>query len=87
MEKISWTDHLRNEEVLLSVKEESIIPHEISNRKANRIGHILFGNSLLQRVIEGIKKDGLEVTGRRRRKRKMLLKDIKERRNFSHLIK
>jgi hypothetical protein len=31
MEKISWTDHVRNEEVLLGVKEQRNILHEISN--------------------------------------------------------
>jgi hypothetical protein len=35
MEKISWTDHVRNEEVLLRVKEQRNILHEISKRKAN----------------------------------------------------
>jgi hypothetical protein len=30
MDKISWTDHVRNEEVLLRVKEHRNIPHEIS---------------------------------------------------------
>ena len=35
MEKISWTDHVRNEEVLLRVKEKRNILHEISKRKAN----------------------------------------------------
>jgi hypothetical protein len=30
MEKISWTDHVRNEEVLLKVKEQRNILHEIS---------------------------------------------------------
>jgi len=29
MENISWTDHVRNEEVLLRVKEKRIILHEI----------------------------------------------------------
>ena len=29
MEKISWTDHMRNEEVLLTVKEQRNILHEI----------------------------------------------------------
>jgi len=53
MEKISWTDRVRNEEVLLRVKEQRIIVHEISKRKANWIGHILRRNCLLQRVIEG----------------------------------
>ena len=40
MEKISWTDHVRNEEVLLRVNEQRNILHEISKRKANWIGHI-----------------------------------------------
>jgi len=35
MEKISWTDHVRDEEVLLRVKEQRNILHEISKRKAN----------------------------------------------------
>ena len=39
--KISLTDHVRNEEVLFRVKEQSDILHEISKRKANWIGHIL----------------------------------------------
>jgi len=35
MEKISWTDHVRNEEVLLRVKEQRNFLHEISKRKAD----------------------------------------------------
>jgi hypothetical protein len=53
MERISWTDHVRNEEVLLRVKEQRNILHEIRKGKANWIGHILRRNCLLQRVIEG----------------------------------
>jgi len=41
MEKISWTDHVRNVEVLLRVKDERNILHEIRKRKAKWIGHIL----------------------------------------------
>jgi len=41
MEKISWTDHVRNEEVLLRVREQRNILHEISKWKANWIGYIL----------------------------------------------
>ena len=81
MKKISWTDHVRNEQVLLRVKEQRYIPHEISKRKANWIGHILHRNCLLQRVIEGMIKGGIEVTERRRK----LLDDLKERRLYSHL--
>jgi hypothetical protein len=52
MEKISGTDHVRNEDVLLIVKEQRNILHEIRKRKANCIGHILRRNCLLQRIIE-----------------------------------
>jgi len=58
MEKISWTDHARNEDVLLRVKEQRNILHEIRKRKANWIGHILCRNCLLQGVIEGKIKAG-----------------------------
>ena len=37
MEKISCTDHVRNEEVLLRVKVQRNILHEINKRKANWI--------------------------------------------------
>jgi len=68
MEKISWTDRVRNEEVLLKVNEQRNILHEISKWKANWIGHILCRNCLLQRVIDGKIKGGIEVTGRRGRR-------------------
>ena len=64
MEKISWTDHVRDEKVLLTVKDHRNILHEISKRKANWIGHNLCRNSLLQQVIEGKIKGGIEATGR-----------------------
>ena len=80
MKKIIWTDHVINEEVLLTVKEQRNILHDISKRKANRIGRILRRNCLLQRVIEGKIKRGIQVTGRRGRRRKDLLNDLKERR-------
>ena len=82
---VSWTDHVRNEEVLLRVKEHRNILHEISKRKANCIGHILRRNCLLPRVIEGKIKRGIEVTGRRGRRHRKLLDDLKDRRGYSHL--
>jgi len=68
MEKISWTDHVRSEEVLLRVKEQRNILHEISKWKANWIGHILRRNCLLQWVIEG-KIEGGDRSDRKRRKK------------------
>jgi len=85
MEKISWTDHVRNEEVLLTAKEQRNILREISKRKANWIGQSLRRKCLLQRVIEGKIKWGTEVTGRRGRTRRKLLDDLQERRGDSHL--
>jgi len=84
-EKISWTDHVRNEEVLLRVKEQRNILHEIRKWKANWIGHILRRNCLLRRVIEGKIQGGIEVTERQGRRRRKLLDDLTERRGYSHL--
>jgi hypothetical protein len=53
MEKISWTDRVRNEEVLHRVKEERNIVRTLKRRKANWIGHISRRNCLLKHVIEG----------------------------------
>jgi hypothetical protein len=85
MEKISWTEHVRNEEVLLRVKEQRNILHAIGKRKTNWIGHILRRNSFLQQVIEGKIKGGVEVTGRRGRRCRKLLDYLKEGRGYSHL--
>jgi hypothetical protein len=73
MEKIIWTDHVRNE-----VKEQRNILHEIRKRKANWIGHILRRNCLLKRSIEGKIKGGIEVIGRQGRRRRKLLNEIKK---------
>jgi hypothetical protein len=87
MEKISWTDHVKNEKVLLRVKKQRNILREIRKRKTYWIGHILRRNCLLQGVIEGKIKGGIEVTGKRGRIRRNLLDDLKERRGYSHLKK
>jgi hypothetical protein len=76
---------VRNEEVLLRVKEQRNILHEICKRKANWIGHILRRKCLLQQVIEGKIKEGVEVTGRRGIRCRKLLDYLKERRGDSHL--
>jgi hypothetical protein len=58
MEKISWTDHVTNNEVLLRVKEQSNILHEIRKWKANWIGHILRRNCLLHGLLKERYKGG-----------------------------
>jgi hypothetical protein len=85
MEKIIWTDHVRNEEVLLTVQEQRNNLHEIRKPKANWIGHILRRNYLLQQIIKGNIKGGIEVKVRQGRRRRKLLDDLKERRGYSHL--
>jgi len=83
--EISWTDHVRNEVVVLRVKEQRNILHETRKRKANWIGHILRRNCLLKQVIEGKIKGEMEVARRRGRRRKKLLDDLKYRRGYFHL--
>jgi hypothetical protein len=85
MEKIRWTDHVRNEDVLLRVKEQRDILHEIRKRKANSIGHILRRNCLLQWVTEGKIQGGIEMTGRQGRRHRKLLDVLKVKRGYSHL--
>jgi hypothetical protein len=71
---------VRNEDVLLKAKEQRKILHEIIQCKANWIGHIFRRNCLLRLGIEGKIKGWIKVTGRRGRRRRMLLNDLKERR-------
>jgi hypothetical protein len=73
---------VRNEEVLHRVKEERNILYAIKRRKANWIGHILRRNCLLKHVIEGKLEGGTEITGRRGRRRKQLLDDLKKKRRY-----
>jgi hypothetical protein len=74
-----------NKDVLLRVKEQRNILHEIRKRKANWIGHILRQNCLLRRVTEGKMQGEIEVTRRQGRRRRKLLDDLKESRGYSHL--
>jgi hypothetical protein len=80
MEKINWTDCVRNEEILHRVKEERNILHKIKRRKANWIGHILRRNCLLKHVIEGKIEGNIERTRIRGIRCKQLLDDVKEKR-------
>jgi hypothetical protein len=83
MEKISWTDRVRNEEVLHTAKEERNIMHTVKRRKTDWICHILHRNCLLKHVIEGKIEERMEITVRQRRRRcKQLLDDLKETRKY-----
>jgi hypothetical protein len=65
--------------ILLRVKEQRNILHEIRKRKGNWIGHILRRNCLLQWVTEGKIQGRIEMTERQGRRRRKLLDDLKER--------
>src|SRR6218665_858012 len=53
MERISWTDHRTNEEVLKKVEENRSLIYITRTRQKNWIGHILRGNSLQGEIMEG----------------------------------
>ena len=61
---ISWTDHVRNKDVLHRVKAERNFLHTIKRKKANWIGHVLCRNCLLKHLTEGKIEGMLEVRGR-----------------------
>jgi hypothetical protein len=82
MEKISWTNHVRNEEVLHRDKEKRNILHTIKRRKANWVGHFLRRNCLLKRVIKGKLEGRIGMTGRRGRRRKQLLDYLRQKRRY-----
>ena len=74
MEKICWTDRVRNA-VLHRVKEERNILHTTKRRKATWIG-------LLRHIIKEKIEGRIEVTIRRGRRRTQLLDDLKEYRRY-----
>ena len=52
MEKVSWTDRVRNDEVLHTVKEERNVLHRMKRRKDNWIGHIWRRNCLRNGILK-----------------------------------
>jgi hypothetical protein len=69
MERISWTDRVKNEELLQIFKEERHVLPTVKCRKSKWIGHILRRKCLLRHVIEGKIVGELKVVGRRGRRR------------------
>jgi hypothetical protein len=65
-----------------TVKEERNILNAIQRRKSNGVGHMLRRNCLLKHVIERKIQGRIEVRGRRGRRRKQLLDDLKEKRGY-----
>ena len=77
MEKISWKDKVRNEQVLEIVKEKTTLIDVIRSRKKKWIEHVLRGNGLLKETIEG-RIEGKRPRGRRRIKMLDEMKEKKE---------
>jgi hypothetical protein len=80
--EISWTDLVKNGEVLLRVKRDVNILNTIKGRregrKANWIGHILRSNCLIKHLIQG----KIERTRRQGRRHQQLLNGLKEKRRY-----
>ena len=74
--RASWTDHMKNEEVLHRVKERNIL-RTAKSRKANWIGHILCRNCLLKHIFEGKIKETARP-GRRHKQQLGKHKDMRE---------
>ena len=60
--------------------------HTVKRRKGNWICHILRRNGLLNHIIEGKMEGGIEVLGRRGRRRKQLLVELKEKRGYQKSV-
>jgi Zn-dependent peptidase ImmA (M78 family) len=52
MEKISWTDHVRNEEVLLRVKKQWNILHEIINGRLTGLVIFCVETAFINRLLK-----------------------------------
>jgi hypothetical protein len=68
-----------------TVREERNMLHAMKRRKADWIGRILRSNCLLQHTVEGKIEGRTVVLGRRGRRRKQLLADLKETRGYWNL--
>jgi hypothetical protein len=53
MEKISWTDHVRNEEVIFRLKEQRNILQEIVNRRLTGLVTFCIETAFCDRLLKG----------------------------------
>ena len=81
MEKIPWTAHVSNEQVLTKVREMRQLLQKVVIRQKNWIGHVLRGDGLLRKVIE----DKMEGKRTRGRKRKCMLNIFLEEEDYISL--
>jgi hypothetical protein len=82
MEKIRWTDRVKNKEVLQVVNEDLNALQAMQRDRPDWIGHISRRNWLLKKIVERKVEGRMEVTGRHGRRRKKLLDDIQETRSW-----
>jgi len=52
-ERITWTDHITNDEVLERVQEKRQLINLIKERQAKWIGHVMRSDTLLKDILEG----------------------------------
>jgi hypothetical protein len=78
LEKFSWTDHVKNAEVLLRVQEERNILNKLRRRKNILISHILRRNCLLKYVTEGKHKEKLKGREEVKRRWQLLNKETRK---------
>jgi len=81
VEKIKWADRVRNEDVRRNTLRR------MKRTKVNWIGHIWRRNCLLAQDIEGRIEGRIDVTGRRGRKHKQLVGDLKGRKSTANCKK
>ena len=53
IERITWTDHITNDEVLERVQENRQLINLIKERQAKWIGHVMRSDTLLKDILEG----------------------------------
>ena len=63
MQRISWTEHVTNNEVLVQVHEERSLLKTIQRRALSYLGHVLRHDGLVPKILEG------RLEGKRRRSR------------------
>jgi hypothetical protein len=80
--EVAWTNHVKNGEELLRLKEKTKIKHIKERRKILWIGHILRRNCLLQHVTKERIEARIEVKGRRVRRLRQALDNLKEKREY-----
>jgi hypothetical protein len=68
LEKIRWTDLVRNAEVLHRVKKERNILNRVNRREVNWIGHFLRRNCFLKHITEGKIEGRTGVIGKTRKR-------------------